>query len=164
MGRKAGSDGAFDGQNKKSAQSGRRQKPEDTRFIRRGGGNLYLRVAPGGSKGWIFRFTLQRKNARRRSRELPSSEPCRGSRPSRQVSESKWRTASTQSRRAMRSAPPSGVRLRSCDVRAMRQGLHRQPRGGMEERQAPGAVALYPSDLCLPPYRPFTRQVHRYGA
>ena len=22
------------------------------------GGNLYLRVAPGGSKGWIFRFTL----------------------------------------------------------------------------------------------------------
>lgn len=22
------------------------------------GGNLYLRVAPGGSRGWIFRFTL----------------------------------------------------------------------------------------------------------
>ena len=22
------------------------------------GGNLYLRVAPGGSKGWIFRFTI----------------------------------------------------------------------------------------------------------
>jgi hypothetical protein len=22
------------------------------------GGNLHLRIAPGGSKGWIFRFTL----------------------------------------------------------------------------------------------------------
>ena len=22
------------------------------------GGNLYLRVAPGGTKGWIFRFTI----------------------------------------------------------------------------------------------------------
>ena len=22
------------------------------------GGNLYLRVAPGGTKGWIFRFTM----------------------------------------------------------------------------------------------------------
>ena len=28
------------------------------------GGNLYLRVAPGGTKGWIFRFALAGQDAR----------------------------------------------------------------------------------------------------
>ena len=39
------------------------------------GGSLYLRVAPGGSKGWIFRFTL---GGRTRDAGLGAtqSQPC----------------------------------------------------------------------------------------
>jgi len=41
------------------------------------GGNLYLCVAPGGTKGWIFRFH-GRQNTRRWAGLLPCREPRQG--------------------------------------------------------------------------------------
>ena len=44
------------------------------------GGNLYLRVATGGSKGWIFRFTHGWQDAGCWARRLPHCEPRQGAR------------------------------------------------------------------------------------
>ncbi len=56
------------------------------------GGNLYLRVAPGGTKGWIFRFTMAGRTrdaglgpyptislvkAREEAEQLPPTGRCR---------------------------------------------------------------------------------------
>src|SRR5215831_19853629 len=42
------------------------------------GGNLYLRVAPGGTKGWTFPLHHGRQNTRRWAGLLPCCEPRQG--------------------------------------------------------------------------------------
>jgi hypothetical protein len=97
------------------------------------GGSLYLRVAPGGSKGWIFRFTMA---GRTRDAGL-------GAFPT--VSLVKAREEAAGCRRLVAAgADPIVARKKERDaariaseksdhVRAVRQGLHREPRNGLAQ-------------------------------
>ena len=67
------------------------------------GGNLYLRIAPGGTKGWIFRFALDGKLAMQVSVPIrPSASRWRERK--RIVGGSSLRKASIPSRCARRSS------------------------------------------------------------
>jgi hypothetical protein len=92
------------------------------------GGSLYLRVAPGGSKQWIFRYTAI--DGRMRDMSLGAVHI---------FSLAEARERATQARRLQTRAAgrAGGGKRQENDVRAMRARIHQGQRGGVGQRQAP---------------------------
>jgi hypothetical protein len=93
------------------------------------GGGLYLRVAPGGAKGWIFRYGGR---GRRRDMGLgvypASASPKRANSPA--TAAACLPPASTPLRRATRNARRLPSSRKGDDVRRLCNRIHQRPRSG----------------------------------
>ena len=112
--------------------------------------NLYVQVGDTGTKAWLLRYTL---NGRAHGMGLGSLELVT-------LAEARDKAILCRklllegidpldARRHKRMQALLADRGRDDHLPRLREAIHRGPRQGLEERQAPSAVAQYSRDVCL---------------
>lgn len=168
----------------KNAKPGKHAKPgqaknakaKNKKIVLSDGGGLRLDVDKNGNKSWVFRYTSPTEVYEEGKHKGEPQERYMGLGPLRDVTLADARDARDEARKLLREGKDpiehrdelrKAARVeasRSVTFKVYAEGIHLRPRGRMEERQAPSAVAQHASRLRLSAYWPFggRRRRHRW--